>query len=1502
MMSRRSRLRAARFTTSLALTIGVAFAASAQRPGPPAPADSLRTIAFSTTEGTWLSLDVSPDGRTLIFELLGDVYAMPVTGGTARAILDGRAFQSQPRFSPDGAQVTYISDATGSENIWIANADGSDARAVTTVPRSNMLSPEWSADGKSIVATVVDAFGSRTAELWRFDVATGGGKRLVANTNGPAAPLVSSPAPGPYGASAPRDGGAIWFASVTPRPYGSRNGATSMLMRVATSGGVATPVVVDGAPAMKPTISPDGTRLAYGAMRDGRTGLKVRDLATGHERWVAYDIDRHELEARASRDLLPNMSFSPDGRSLFAPFRGKIHRLGVDDGTDVEIPFRADVSLQVVPPLHLAHALDTGAVHARRAQQPAVAADGRLAVSALARIWVARRAGAAPVRLTRTPRPREFMPAWSPDGQWIAYITWDESGGALWKARIDGRGDPVRLTTSPALWMEPVWSPDGATVIALTAPLASTLQVPPGALPTDAQLAEVPANGGAPRLVAAASGGRHPHFVRGDASRVWLSTPAGLVSVARANGELRVEATAGDPRTSGVTELRASPTGSRVAIRRGTQLLQLAIANDAPAPRTLDLSQATTVADPAPSDWTWNANGDALTLVAGAVVHQWFVDASADRGTSSTRLQLAVPRPASPGRVVLRGATVITMRGADVVPDADVTVDGGRIVSVAPRGTQPPLPATHVIDVRGKYIVPGFIDLHDHWGAPGELLQPESTNGFANLAYGITTVRDPQTTPEIFPLADVIEADGVPSPRVFSTGPGVFSTTNFQSLDEARAALAQYRDEYGTAYLKSYVPGTRRQRQWIATAARELGLMATTEGGSDTKEDLTHAMDGFSGLEHAVRDAPIYDDIVQLLARTGITNTPTVVVSFGGALPIYRLLADERPHEDERINRWFPDGTLYQRTSTRLLFFPPEDYNDADVAAGAAKVLRAGGAIGLGGHGELQGLATHWEMQLLAGGGMRPHEILQVATINGARALGLEHELGSLETGKVADLVVLDQNPLADIHATTSVAYVMKAGVLYRGMTLDRVWPDPTPLRLPWSLTRSATPVTGAVDALVRRTMDEARIPGLALAVVRRGEVLISRGYGVAELENGTHVTDETMFQSGSLGKQFTAAGILALVEDGRVALDSSVRHYLPDAPPSWQPITIRHLLSHRSGIPDYTGDDFDYRKDYSDDQLLAMSYALPLEFPAGARWNYSNTGYVLLGIIISRVTGVPYYQFLRQRIFDPVGMPTIRVITEAAVVPHRAHGYIPTAGGWEHAAWVAPQLNTTADGSMLLSLRDMIAWNETVRSRRVLKPESWALMLSPAVLNSGRTYPYGFGWFFSEAGGQVVQEHGGSWQGFITQYTRFADDDLAIVILSNARTLAPSRLAMEIGALFNPKLAVAPPPVTPIADRDPAATRYVRAILAKVAAGTLEQSDFAFVRQTVFPRMRAALVGTLRGKGEATRLELLARREIGDDVELQYFAWFGGERFRITVSLGPSGGLTGLRITPEQP
>jgi N-acyl-D-amino-acid deacylase len=324
---------------------------------------------------------------------------------------------------------------------------------------------------------------------------------------------------------------------------------------------------------------------------------------------------------------------------------------------------------------------------------------------------------------------------------------------------------------------------------------------------------------------------------------------------------------------------------------------------------------------------------------------------------------------------------------------------------------------------------------------------------------------------------------------------------------------------------------------------------------------------------------------------------------------------------------------------------------------------------------------------------------------------------------------------------------------------------------------------------IVRAEMAAQRIPGMAVAVVRRGEIVTAQGYGLANVEHNAPVTAETIFQSGSLGKQFTAAAVMLQVEDGRLSLSDSLLQFVPDGPAAWRDVTVRQLLTHTSGIPDYTDGSLDYRRDFSEDDLVNVAKKLPLDFTPGAEWKYSNTGYVLLGAIVRKVSGQFYGDVLTDRVFTPLGMKTARVISEADIVPHRAAGYRLVDGALRNQEWVAPMLNTTADGSLYLSLQDLIAWDRGLRAGAVLQRESWEQIFRPVTLNNGRKHPYGFGWQVDRIAGQAVYRHGGAWQGFKTYIARYLGDDITIIALANLAQANPSRVVDAIAASLIPKL-----------------------------------------------------------------------------------------------------------------
>jgi Tol biopolymer transport system component len=1050
----------------------------------PLPLKPDRTIEFTTDEGTWISLDVSPDGKTIVFDLLGDIYTLPIAGGEARAILSGPAFEGQPRYSPDGKSIAFVSDRDGADNLWVAAADGSGPRPLSKDKQSLFASPAWTPDGEYVIASRAQQLPWGAFELFMYHVKGGSGVQV---TKGKTKPDFSrDDYTHVIGVVASKDGRYFYYTKRQKlfNAYNNLNFPLSQVTRRDRSTGEEDTMTDAHGSGFRPAISPDGGTLVYGTRLDNQTGLKIRDLKSGEERWLKMPVQRDEQESRYTRDLIPGYAFTPDGQGVVAAFGGKIHRLDVRTGADVVIPFSAKVSQPVGSRLNFPIRVDDGPVKARLIQAPAPSPDGKqLAFSAVTRLFVMGLPDGKPRQLS-PPEVRAYQPAWSPDGKTVAYVTWAADGGHIWKRSADGQGQPVRVTRAGAFYYDPVWTPDGKRIVALRGPRQTRVESTHGG-GAIVDLVWLPAEGGEATVISPARGASGPHFTRaGD--RIYLTTGGGLMSM-RFDGTDRRTHLAVTGKTSyspsepePAEQILVSPDGHWVLARVSTQLYLLAMpqfGGEAPKVSVHDPNVPLKKLTDVGADYTaWADGGKAITWAIGAsffrlpfesVVFTTLKEEDDSKGDDKEKAEaeknaakpkpeefavvIERPRHRPQGTVVLSGAKVITMRGDEVIGEGDIVVTDHRIVAVGPKGSVKIPDKAKVIDLAGKTVVPGFIDTHAHWTEIRRgVLDLANWSFFANLAYGVTTGRDPQTmTNDMFAYQDLVEKGELVGPRAFSTGPGVFSENDFQSADDTLGVVTRYKKYYRTNTLKSYMIGNRRQRQWMIEACRKNEVMPTTEGGLDAKLNLTHAIDGFSGNEHSLPVVPLFSDVVELFARTGISYTPTLLVAYGGPFGETDFFTTTTIHDDAKIRRFIPHEILDGKVR-RSAWFDKREHVYPLISASAAKVARAGGHVCVGSHGEMQGIGYHWEMWALASGGWQPLEVLRAATLNGAEAIGYGQDLGSLETGKLADMVVLSADPLKDIHNTNSVHLIMKNGELFEGDTLDQIWPEKKPLPRLW--------------------------------------------------------------------------------------------------------------------------------------------------------------------------------------------------------------------------------------------------------------------------------------------------------------------------------------------------------------------------------------------------------------------------------------------------------------------
>ncbi len=1045
------------------------------------------TIAFTTGEVTWPSVDVSPDGKTIVFDILGDIYTLPIDGGEAKRIVGGLSFESQPVFSPDGTSIAFLSDRTGVENLWIANADGTNPRAVSkdgiTHDRPQiMVSPAWTPDGSFLVVSKSRPPEPGTFGLFLYHRDGGTGVRIGPAPPPQRAPDAEGPPPPPptnrMGAVVSPDGRFVYFAQRTGTfTYNARFPIWQIYRHDRETGDVTQVTNAQGS-AMRPRLSPDGTWLVYGTRWKTDTALRVRNLKTGAERWLVTPVTRDDQESRGTRDLLPAYAFLPDGKSLVVPIGGKLARVDFATGASRIIPMTAKVEAEIAPRVYTPVRIDDAPkVRARLIRWPAVSPDGsRLVFSAMNHLYTVDLPAGTPRRLTSADEG-EFMPSWSPDGRAIVYVTWTTAGGHIKRVAATG-GAPETLTRHEGYYLDPVYTPDGSKLAFLAGAAADQLysillDTPPpddrdedgapgeiGGIdpPNTIEIRWMPAAGGDQTLVAAAQNGRGLHFAKGTSARVYLTTNRGLQSITLDGYDRRthLRITGQGPGTNppAAQEIRLSPDGTRafVSLQNRHYLLSVPVAGR----ETVEISikggdsivPVKKMSQEGGDYLGWTADGRSVTWAWGA---QFFRQAIDTAEPQKTDVVVELPRSRPKGSVLLSGARIITMKGNEVIERGDVLVTDNRIAAVGRRGTLKTPAGTKTIDVAGKTIMPGFVDVHSHMWAPRGLHQTEVWQHLANLAYGVTTTRDPQTsTPDVFAYADMIDAGMMPGPRVFATGPGIFSTSGIDDRESAFRFVRRYKDAYRTNTIKQYVAGDRLVRQWIIEACQEYGITATIEGSLDLKLDLTQMADGYSGQEHTLPIQPLYNDVVQFVARTKTFYTPTILVAYGAPWTENYYFETEQVATDAKLRRWIPNELLDTMVRRRAQWFLPEEYGHARFGRQVADIVHAGGRASLGSHGQLQGLGAHWETWNLASGGLTNHETLKAITIVGAEAIGMHQDVGSLEAGKLADILVLDKNPLENIRNTNSVRYVMKNGELYEGDTLNQIWPRQKPLARPF--------------------------------------------------------------------------------------------------------------------------------------------------------------------------------------------------------------------------------------------------------------------------------------------------------------------------------------------------------------------------------------------------------------------------------------------------------------------
>ena len=1010
---------------------------------------NFKEVPLTTDEGTWMNLDVSPDGSKIAFDLLGDIFIVDMNGGTATPLRTGLAFEIQPRFSPDGKSISFTSDAGGGDNIWTMNIDGSNAKQITKENFRLLNNAIWTPDSKYIIArkhfTSSRSLGA--GEMWIYHLEGKEGIQLTKRKNDQQD--VNEPSLSP-------DGKYLYYSEdVYPGGFFQYNKDPNKQIYVINRYNMETGETdrITGGPggAARPTVSRDGKKLAFVKRVRTKSVLFIHDLETGEE-WPVYDLlNKDQQEAWAIFGVYPNMSWTPDNEHIVFWAGGKIHKVNINTQAVSNIPFTADMTIKIAETLEVETPVHTETFKAKVIRHAKTSPNGKtLAFSALGHIYTMKLPNGTPKRLTNA-SDFEFEPSFSPDGNSIVYVSWnDENLGAIMRVSVNG-GTPTKLSTEKGIYRNPSYSNSGQQIVYRKEggnnDQGRTFTKKTG-------LYTMNANGSNVKFLI--KEGDYPQYNQDDTRIIYQS--GGYFFGALTKELKSVDLSGNDKRTLVKSKhgnrLLPSPDGNKIAFQH---LHKVYLAELPKTGKTLDLTDkskyvpVSQLSQDAGINMHWSKDSKTLNWTLGNAYFSTDTSTKLEKPIKNgIPINLEVKSDKPSGSIAFTNARIITMEGDQVIENGTIVVDQNKIAAIGNTSEVTVPSGAKVYDINGKTIMPGIVDAHAHIGGfRYGLTTQKHWQFYANLAFGVTTAHDPSANSEsIFALAELQKAGHMVGPRLYSTGfilygaDGDFKAV-INSLDDARSAIRRTK-AFGARSVKSYNQPRREQRQQVMQAAREEGIFVVPEGGSTFYHNMTMIMDGHTGIEHNIPIAPVYKDILTLWGNSKTGYTPTLVVNYAGMSGEYYWYQYTNVWENEKLLNYFPRSIVDSRSRHRTMV-PDEEYKNGHILSSeTCKALTdVGVKVNLGAHGQLQGLAAHWELWMFEQGGMTNMEALRAATINGAEYIGMGNDIGSLKVGKLADLIVLDKNPLENIRNSESVIYTMVNGRLYDTETMNEIGNSP---------------------------------------------------------------------------------------------------------------------------------------------------------------------------------------------------------------------------------------------------------------------------------------------------------------------------------------------------------------------------------------------------------------------------------------------------------------------------